>query len=171
GGRGVGEQVGHGGGGGVAVRYHRPIAAVGHRHRHRGVPVAELPRVGEVDVFLIPQRAPHPIVVDVGGESRGERGAQAQPRGGDGEVRDPAGGRTHPLGPHFLAGRGRGGEAGEYDVEEQHPGQQHVVGERLVFPRGGGAVGVFGRPVHLGEGGVLGNVFVRPGGHRAIVSG
>src|SRR5699024_8236142 len=49
-----------------------------------------------------------------------------EPAGGDGEVGDPAGQRAHALGPHLGARAGRGGQAGEDDVEEERAGDEDV---------------------------------------------
>ena len=102
----------------MAVRDHGPVSPEGHRHRHRAVPLGELPTSAEVDPLLLLQRAPAEVAVVVVTERSGQRGAKAEPSSGDGEVGDPARARRQPLGPHLRARLRGAGQPGEDEVEE-----------------------------------------------------
>src|SRR5690606_1224524 len=83
--------------------------------------------------LLLGERLPHPVRVGVVPEAGDQPGAQAEPCGGGGEVRDTARARPHALGPQLLTGLGHAIHAGEDDVEEDGAGQEHV--QRRVLGR------------------------------------
>src|SRR5699024_8196159 len=110
----------------VAVGGHGPVALRGDGDGEGGVEVGEAARGRQVDALLVRHGVPHPVGVGVVPEAGHQPGAQAEAGGGGGEVGDPAGARTHALGPQLLAGAGQAVHAGEDDVEEDGAGEQHV---------------------------------------------
>ena len=161
--RGAGDQRGERLGQIMAVGGHGTVALGGDRDGQRRVEVGEASRGGEVDALLVRHGVPHPVGVGVVPEAGHQPGAQAQARGGGGEVGDPAGARAHALGPQLLPGPGQAVHAGEHDVEEHRAGQQHVQ-RRVVLGALGGqrvpvlALGGLGRRGGGSAGGELGGV-------------
>ncbi len=94
-------------GGVVAVGDHRAVAVDRHRDGDRRVPAGVAARHRQVDPLLFLQHPPAELAVVVVAERGPERGAQAEPGTGDGEVRDAAGARAHPVGPHLGARPGQ----------------------------------------------------------------
>ena len=125
----------------VPVGDHAAVAVDRHRDRHRRVPALEAAGPLQVDVLLLGQRAPAEVGVVVVAERGGQRRAQAEPAGRDGQVGDAAGARAHPVGPDLGAVRRHALQPGEDDVEEDGAPQEDVelrpvrcpaVGQRVV---------------------------------------
>ncbi len=125
----------------VPVGDHAPVPVDRHRDGHRRVPALEPAGALQVDVLLLGQGAPAEVGVVVVAERGGEGGAQAEPAGGDGQVRDAPGARAHPVGPDLGAVRRHALQPGEDDVEEDGAPQEDVelravrcpsVGQRVV---------------------------------------
>src|SRR5699024_85977 len=150
---------------GVAVGGHGPGALGGAGGGQRRVDVGEAARGGEVDALLVGHGVPHPVCVGVVPETGDQAGAQPQPGGGGGEVRDAAGAGAHALAPQLLAGLREAVHAGEDDVEEHRAGQQHVQRRVVVAALGGQRVPVLaaGR-LGLGGGGGPGGLVGGAGG-------
>ncbi len=130
------DQLGRCYGGRVAMRHQGTVVLDAERDRDRRMPPRNAARQAQVHVFLPGQDFPVVVPVAVVPEGGCQPGAEAQPRRGNGLVRDAAGATAHAFAPDFRA-RLRGmRQACEDDVLEDSACQDQVEPAVGRFPEG-----------------------------------